>query len=207
MAAARGPHGERTLEKSEWKMFISIFVKEHGIDNFAVVGFSMGGKFALATLEAFPQMTKKVFLIAPDGIKTSFWYNMATYPAVLRKFFRGMISNYHRFEKIATLLNKFRLADAGLIRFADYQMGTEEKRKRVYYSWVVFRHITFNIRKVAHFLNSYDIRTVVIAGKYDKIIEPENMKHFISLVRNAKLEVLESGHSGLIYQSLRFLNR
>jgi pimeloyl-ACP methyl ester carboxylesterase len=196
---------EKPLEKEEWKKTIESFLFENHIQNFSVVGFSLGGKFALATTEAFAQRVKRLFLVAPDGIKTSFWYSMATYPALLRKFFKGMIGNYKRFSMLATTLNKLDLVDKGLVRFADFQMGTEEKRQRVYYSWVVFRHLTFDLKKLAAMINTYGIETTVIAGRYDKVIVPKNMKRFLRHLKNSRFEVLESGHSGLIYESLPFI--
>jgi len=45
------------------------FLGKEKIELFAVVGFSLGGKFALATLEAFTDKVTKVVLLAPDGIK------------------------------------------------------------------------------------------------------------------------------------------
>jgi pimeloyl-ACP methyl ester carboxylesterase len=198
-------HGENALEKKEWQAFMKLVLEKHTIGSFSVVGFSMGGKFALTTLELFAPGINRLFLIAPDGIRTSFWYSMATYPILLRKFFKGMISNYARFEKLARTLNKLKLADSGLVRFADYQMGTEEKRKRVYYSWVVFRHLSFDLRKIARLINENDVDTTIIVGRFDKVIMPQNMKKFVSMVKNGKLEILECGHSGLIYQTLPYL--
>jgi pimeloyl-ACP methyl ester carboxylesterase len=199
--------GERALTKDQWKKMIDLFLSQENISNFSLVGFSLGGKFALATLEAFPAHTQRLYLIAPDGIKTSFWYSMATYPFLLRWFFKSMIGNYNRFLKLAEFLNKANLVDKGLIRFADYQMGTEEKRKRVYYSWVVFRRLTFSLKKIADLINQRGIALTIITGKYDKVIEPANMRYLLKHVKEYKFEVLESGHSGLIYQSLPFIKK
>lgn len=197
-------HGEKTLEKYEWQETMKQFFSENQIGEFQLAAFSMGGKFALATLEAFPERTKKLHLIAPDGIKTSFWYNLATYPAPFRKLFRSMILHPHRFSKLTRFLNKTGLVDKGLIRFAEYQMGTIEKRKRVYYSWVVFRHLTFSTDRIANLINSHEISTTVILGKHDKVIEPKNIEPFLKKIRNYRLEILDSGHSGIINQSLPF---
>jgi len=196
---------EQTLKKEEWKKFVEIFLTENNISRFSLAGFSLGGKFALATLEAFPQQTQEIFLIAPDGIKTSFWYSMATYPAMLRKFFRSMILHPERFLSIARFLHNTGLVDKGLIRFAEYQMNSEEKRRRVYYSWVVFRHLTFDIDNLATLMNQYNIRLIMIVGKYDKVIAPNNMKKLLSKLKNQRFEILESGHTGLINQSIPFL--
>jgi pimeloyl-ACP methyl ester carboxylesterase len=197
-------HDEKPISKKEWKETIELFLHEHHISRFSVAGFSLGGKFALATLEAFPEKTENIFLIAPDGIKTSFWYSLATYPHVFRKFFKSMIFHPERFLSLAKGLNKSGLVDNGLLRFAEYQMNSEEKRKRVYYSWVVFRHLRFDLNHIAHLINSNAIRLTIVTGRYDRVIAPGNMKGFLKKVKQCRFEILESGHSGLINQSLPY---
>jgi len=197
--------GERPLEKPAWNNILNVLLKEEKIDRFSVFAYSLGGKFALATLEGFPERIKGLFLLAPDGIKTSFWYSMATYPESLRKFFKSMILHHDRFLWITDKLTRLKLVDKGLIRFADYQMNTEARRKRVYYSWVVFRHLTFDMKKIGRLINDNDIRLTMIVGKYDKVIRPENMRPLLRYVKDYHLEVLESGHTGLIAESLHLL--
>src|ERR1041384_3075655 len=63
--------GEEPLEKDEWKSLVEELLVKNNIQTFSVMGFSMGGKFALATLEAFPGRVKEIILLAPDGIKTN----------------------------------------------------------------------------------------------------------------------------------------
>jgi pimeloyl-ACP methyl ester carboxylesterase len=197
-------HGEKTLTKKEWAETLSTFLRENMIDRFSVGGFSLGGKFVLATLESFSEKINNVFLIAPDGIKTSFWYSLATYPLFLRKFFKSMIFHPQRFLTIARFLQRNGLVDKGLIRFAEYQMNSEEKRHRVYYSWVVFRHLHFNLTQIASLLNKNEIQLTVIVGQFDKVIEPKNMNVFLSKVEKKRFKILESGHTGLINQSLEY---
>jgi pimeloyl-ACP methyl ester carboxylesterase len=197
--------GERPLEKKTWNKIIGTLLHEQEIDSFSILAYSLGGKFALTTLEGYPHQIKNIFLIAPDGIKTSFWYRIATYPPFLRKIFKTMIDHHDRFLMIARTLNRLRLVDKGLAKFADYQMGTVEKRKRVYYSWVVFRRMTFNLRKLAGLINENEIALTVIVGKYDKVIRPRNMHRLLKHVRDYKVEILQSGHTGLMNESLRLL--
>ncbi len=86
------PNGkERPLTKADWQAIIKAFVIQEDITRFSLVGFSMGGKFVLATLENFADHVNEVTLIAPDGIKTSFWYSLATYPLFFRKIFENII--------------------------------------------------------------------------------------------------------------------
>lgn len=197
--------GEHPLEKSTWNSILEVLLHEQKISSFSILAYSLGGKFALATIEGSPRLVKNVFLLAPDGIKTSFWYSMATYPKIFRQFFKSMILQHNRFLWIANRLNQSNLVDKGLIRFADYQMNSPEKRERVYYSWVVFRHLVFDLKKIGRLFNENNIRLTMIVGKYDKVIPPGNMKGLLKHVKNYRYEIVESGHTGLIQTGLRFL--
>ena len=186
------------LEKWDWKNILEQFIRQEKLTRFEVAGFSMGGKFALATLELFPERIEKIYLLAPDGIKTSFWYSLATYPIATRYFFKGMILHPNRLHSLAKWLRAFRLVDNGLLRFAEYQMNTEEKRRRVYYSWVYFRHLKFDLDKIASVLNQKEIHFIMIVGKFDKVIQPKNMEDFLSKINSKEFKILEAGHNDLI---------
>lgn len=189
---------EEPLEKAEWQNLISNFLSENNIVTFSVLGFSMGGKFAMATLEAFPDRVNEIILLAPDGIKTSYWYSLATYPIALRNVFRSMIGNHKRFLRIASTSKQLGLIDKGVLRFVETQMDSEEKRKRVYYSWVVFRHLKFDLNKIAELINTNEITFQLFVGRHDKIITSKNMTRFVSKIRHAKFEIVEAGHNNLI---------
>lgn len=197
--------GEQPLEKEMWKEILQQFLDEHHIEKFSVLGFSMGGKFALASLELFPHQIEQIILLAPDGVKTSFWYSLATYPLVLRKFFKSMILKPGRLHAVTTVLHTLHLIDHGMLRFAESQMATQEKRERVYYSWVVFRHLQVDIRQIAELINASSIQLLMIVGKHDKIITARNMNRLLRLVPNHQLELLDTGHNGVIDGSIPVL--
>ncbi len=197
--------GEIPLEKAMWKEIIEHFLNEPKIQKFSVLGFSLGGKFALATLELFPEQIEHIFLLAPDGIKTNFWYSLATYPIALRKFFKSMILNPGRLHAITYALRKLRVVDHGLLRFAESQMDTEEKRERVYNSWVVFRHLHFDMHKIAGLIQDHNIQLTMIIGKHDKIITAQHMQRLLRHLRNYQFETLNTGHNGVIAGSISIL--
>lgn len=198
-------YDELPLEKEHWYDTIQLFIDENAIEKFCLAGFSLGGKFVMATLESFPSKTEAVFLMAPDGIKTSFWYSLATYPVIFRKVFKSMIRHHGRFMAIVSGLKFLGLVDKGLIRFAEHQMNTEEKRSRVYYSWVVFRRLNFNMDHIATLVNKYKIPFTLITGKYDKVIRSENMEGLTKRLNNCRSIVVESGHNALIEASIPFM--
>lgn len=198
---------EKPLEKEYWADLLNQFLKENEIDNFSLLGFSLGGKFVLASLEAFPNRIHHVFLLAPDGIKTNAWYSLATYPIALRALFKRMIKRPGIFLAIVKMAKALRLVDKGILKFAQSQMESETERSRVYYSWVVFRHLKFNLNKLASLINSNQVRCLILIGQFDKIITEENMKSFLSKTANSKLLILPAGHNGLIKESVKVLGK
>ena len=199
--------GEQPLGKPFWKELLTQFVNQHNIDRFSLLGFSMGGKFVLATLEAFPERTESIFLLAPDGIKTNFWYSLATYPIAFRKLFKSMINRPQRFKAIENFAVKVGWIDRGIVRFIESQMDTPEKRSRVYHAWVVFRHLKFNMKAIAEIINSHKVKVMVIVGKYDKIITTQNMDHLLTHLDHSTLKILETGHNQVIQESVKVLGK
>lgn len=199
--------GEVALEKKEWLEIMTQFLAENKVERFSVLGFSLGGKFALATFELFPTRIDQLFLLAPDGIKTNFWYSLATYPLLLRNFFKSMILKPGRLHSLTSILHTLKIVDNGLLRFARSQMDSREKRERVYYSWVVFRHLKFDMKEIAALLLKYSVRLTLIAGKHDKIITTENMQRLLRHVRDYQLEILDTGHNGVIDGSIKVLSK
>ena len=205
-------HGKSTwperqaLEKSFWLETMTRFLEKEGITNFEVAGFSLGGKFALAMIEGFPERISHVRLVAPDGVRTNFWYSLATYPTVMRHLFKSMVLKPGRFYTLARIFRSFGLVNKGILRFAESQMNTEEKRRRVYCSWVYFRHLRFDQSRIAALINSHHFPVEVIAGHYDKVIPPKNLAPFAGLLRKGRFLVLETGHNDLISKSLSIFN-
>jgi pimeloyl-ACP methyl ester carboxylesterase len=180
------PDDEHPLEKETWKHIVSDFLTQHNIHKFSVGGFSLGGKLALAIVEAFPERIVDVYLIAPDGIKTSFWYSLATYPYPLRKLFKFMIKQPRLFFVLANFFNRLGLVDRGLMRFAFSQMST------------VFRHLHFDMKKIARHMNVNGLNTFIVVGQFDKVIRRKNMDRLLDHLEKKQLVVLPAGHNGLL---------
>lgn len=191
-------YGEEVLKKDFWNELIHAFLAEQQIERFSLAGFSLGGRFVFATLEACPQKVDGIFLLAPDGVKTNFWYNLATYPTAFRKLFKSMILHPNYFYSIANFIHKVGLVDRGLIRFAESQMRTLEMRSRVYHSWVVFRDLKFNMAGIAQLIQKNKIASSLIVGRFDKVITVDNMQKLLKHLPSCKVTILDTGHNGII---------
>ena len=66
------------MSKSFWKKLLGLFLEKENIEDFHVMGFSLGARLALTSFEMFPSKVKKLYLLAPDGIQDSIWFRIAT---------------------------------------------------------------------------------------------------------------------------------
>jgi pimeloyl-ACP methyl ester carboxylesterase len=189
---------DHPLTKTYWRGLMERFLTENSIHRFSLMGFSMGGKFVLSLLECFPESIDKITLIAPDGIHTSFWYNIAAYPSWTRGLFRRIILKPGFYFTLLKTLRFFHIVDKGVLRFAANQMNTRAQRRMVYYTWVVFKELKFDMKELAVLMIKYNIRLEMFLGTHDRIIREGNMHKLLKKISNYELHVLESGHSHLI---------
>ena len=195
------------LTKEFLKEMIGHFLEKNKIARLSLMGFSMGGKFALTIIEQMPDRVEELYLIAPDGIKTSFWYNIATYPGWLQQLFKRTVLKPELFFGLLRMLDKYNMVHKSLIRFAHYQMDSTAKRLRVYRSWVGFRELNFDIRHIVGLLNKYEVAVTMFLGEYDQIISPKRVGVFVKALDQGELVVLKAGHSNLLSDVAELLHR
>ena len=174
------------------------FFEKHGIRQCEVMGFSLGGKFAMITAEMFPEKVDHLHLLAPDGIKTHFSYRFSTYPYLLRKLFKTQVKWPWAFRSLVYIAGTLKLVDAYTLKFAMTQMETRTKRKLVYDSWVVFRHFSPGLKQVANIINQGKTKLTLYLGTYDRVIHQKETRHLTELLAGYELIELSCGHGRMI---------
>jgi len=201
------PKSKMPLQKAHLSALIQILLQQQNITRFSVMAFSMGGKFALTLIEAFPDHIDKILLVAPDGIKTNFWYSIATYPRWMQGLFKRTVLRPVPFFKFLNFLDRRKLIDKGLIKFAHWQMESTPKRLRIYKSWTGFSLLTFDIRKIVQVLNQNKIELTLILGEFDQVIPQHSLQVFIKALQYGKVILLKTGHTLLLHDVASYLRR
>jgi len=193
------------VDKEDWGNIMETLIYKEKLEDIELAGFSMGGKFAFATLEMFPAKVRRMILIAPDGIKINFWYRLATYPIAMRALFESVVASPKLFFSLARSLEAIGVINKYLLRFVVLQMDTPQKRHQVYCTWIQFRLLRFDMRFIAELINKEKIDLKVIVGKHDKVIPATDMHRLLKYVPSAHLEVIDGGHNNLIDKAAEFL--
>lgn len=190
-------HNDTPLHPDFWKGMMEEFILENNITSFSILGFSLGAKVALVTAEVFPDKVEALYLLAPDGIKRRWIYSFAT-SSLMKSLFRSIIMYPALFQQVVKFLMFLKLVDKSVLRFASIQMNSRDKRRRVYYTWTVYKGIMPNLDKLVKQLNERKTKVEVFIGKYDRIIKSEHVKPLVDKMPNALLKFMNSGHNNLV---------
>jgi pimeloyl-ACP methyl ester carboxylesterase len=194
------------LEKDEWENLLVSFLNSLGIDKFGMIGYSMGGRVVLVTMELMYQRIQSVLLIAPDGLKINPFYKFASGTRLGRRMYQSIIDNPTSIFKIAKWLNKLGLLSDKLHRFVHVHLDTREKRLLVRDAWMIYRKIFPNKKELARLYKHDKIRFHMIFGEYDSVIVPRLGRKFSALLGDEKiLHILPMGHRILGQELLLYL--
>jgi pimeloyl-ACP methyl ester carboxylesterase len=193
------------ITKETWATTIRNFLLRENISRFDIAGFSMGGRFALATLESFSDQIDKAFLIAPDGVSEHPLYTLASRFSPTRGLFRWLMQHPQALFKTAGSLQKMGMVHSSLYRFTKQVLNTPEKRLAIYCSWVAFRGLHFHIPSLYQTIAARNIKLYLFIGKYDKLLPPSAVKKLSDLLPAEQYLILQSGHAMLVEKTAALL--
>ncbi|MEP1033272.1 alpha/beta hydrolase [Ekhidna sp.] len=204
-------HGKSTrvynsLSKNDWKFYLEQFLATEKITEFSVIGFSLGGRFAIASALTFPKKTKEITLIAPDGVFLTIWFKLATTP-IIRLLFKHLLLNPSALDGLIAFNDKYRIVSPYLGNFVRKELGDAANRKRVYISWNHFKPLGYSKKQLASLFNQAEFKRRIILGSKDHIIKPEKILPIIRKMGGFEVDVLPLKHHQLIKQEVAKLIR
>ncbi|WP_238531631.1 alpha/beta fold hydrolase [Nitritalea halalkaliphila] len=195
---------KRLLPK-DWAAILQQLMAAEKFNSFHLVGYSMGGKFSLISYQELPKQVLSLTLLAPDGIKTGFWYNISNFPGIFEGLFKRTVLDPNRFFTWMHGLRRIGLLDKSIVKFIDTQMETRTKRAQVYFTWSVFRKLRPDIQAILAELRRQPIPVTLVTGDFDRMVTYENLAYFIEALPAAEHVALASGHNTLIPDYAEYL--
>ena len=204
LSAAKPSQSDR-LSKTFWTELIREFCVQQKISRFSVAGFSMGGKFALATTEAFPERLETMYLFAPDGISESIWYRIATRFWPARQVFRLIVFNPSFSHQLGRVFLRFGWVNKSTLRFIESTLITPQQQAQVYYSWLCFSTLRFEMPHIARLCNKHTIKVKFFLGRFDALIPESSVYALTNKLNDYELVMLKTGHHRLVEKAAEWL--
>jgi pimeloyl-ACP methyl ester carboxylesterase len=163
-----------------------------------LLGFSLGGRIALTLCEAIPEKVERLVLLAPDGLKTNFWYWLATQTWSGNKFFSFTMKHPGWFFGFLKVLNKLKLVNASIFKFVNYYIGDKEVRRLLYARWTTLRKLKPHLPTIKSEVRKDNIKVRLIYGRHDRIILSSVGEKFRKgIEEQCTISVIHSGHQVL----------
>jgi pimeloyl-ACP methyl ester carboxylesterase len=188
----------------DWNVLFTSFLHDNNIQSFDMMAFSIGSRFLFTTLSLFPSNVNKVFLIAPDGIKISRWYTLATMNPVARNIFKRILFSTKGFDLLTKMALVIKVVDKATVKILQRQLARPGQRELVYNTWTNFRKLHVPLQEMSQIILKQNIDLQVLVAKQDTIITFDRIKPLIDLIPNAQLIAVDASHHQLLQQ--RFLS-
>ena len=186
------------LHKDEWCAIVAHFLKIQQITIFSIMGYSLGGRFALTLVECYAERIEQLILIAPDGIKHSFWYHFSSSTILGNYLLRAWISRPKVFFRVVRLARQSNLIDKSLSKLVLSHMDTRKKRYEVYCRWTGFRLIKPDLPTVIRKCNEQEIYVRTYLGEYDRVIKAKSIIPKLKKLKISRIHCLPCGHNSLL---------
>ncbi|HYF71110.1 MAG TPA: alpha/beta hydrolase [Ohtaekwangia sp.] len=187
-----------TIEKHEWKKLVEAFISRENLNSFSILGFSIGGRLALATFEDFPKRTENLILVAAEGLRKNFWYSWATHRKLGQPVFRGFVNKPKVFFAVLKIAKALHLLPQPLFKFVSKQMDSAEKRHRVFASWISLRKLSLSVKQFIDLSSFHTGRIIFIFGIDDDIMRKAVSDHLQKRISNAEFKFLDARHHQLL---------
>jgi len=198
---------EKALKKEDWETILLSLLQQESINTFHLVGYSMGGKFALLSYELLPEQIISLSLLAPDGIKTGLWYSMSNYPSGIHPLFKQVVFRPKRFFTLVDGLKTTGLLQKSLVKFVKTQLETRSKRAQAYLVWKVLGGLHLQLGTIIRQLRKHPIPVHVFLGEFDRMVSPKNLERFTAKVPQLRMLQLPVGHGQLIEATVSYLHQ
>lgn len=182
---------------------IETLCESEQIKRFSLMGYSMGGKIAIALVPNFAKCLNSFFLIASSGLKMPFFYSLVeNAPVWLVKKAEVWIDEPHSLFQMLKTARKLKLVSPFVHRFTRRLTNSTSRRQRLFNIWVILRHFNSNTTEIQRFLNRFGVKTLLFFGKKDDIAPPSAAQHFAKKLDKCSLYMINTNHN-IFNQDLR----
>ncbi len=195
---------EKPLTKDQWSDMFNQLLKAEKINSFSLVGFSLGARFVFTTALSYPEKIQSIFLLAPDGIYQSFWYQLAqTRPG--NTIFKYLMQNPRSFNRLVNFLDYTGFVPKPVIKFIRKTLTTIEQRMRVYKVWTYFHPLWHTIEEIQEAFNRYQFPVFLILGQNDRITPTEMIQEKLSGIAQLKAIIIPARHHRILQESKEYI--
>jgi len=172
---------------------LQLIAKQEQRSTFSLMGYSLGGRIVLRLLpELLPQLDR-IFLLAPDGLRTQWMASVTRTPVWLRLAAKRTLHNPKWLLKLADVFYDRGWLSAFPYRFVQTHLASPTRRDRLFGTWLALDTFRVKPKQIHRLLGESQLPTDLYFGQDDPIIRPESAA-FLADLSNVNIHLVEAGH-------------
>lgn len=188
------PTLKKGLSKKQLASLIIEFCQHAGIGRFSVIGYSMGSHYATAITEEIPEQIDEYVIAAPSSINPGNIVRFFGKNTLGNKLLQKLMMSEKAMLRLIGLLRKLHIIDQTGRDILHKEVGTPELRFALYACFTYLRHLETDEHKLITALQQYQIKSIFLFGKRDKMYLPSIGKAFFKKLPQAKIVILDENH-------------
>ncbi|UKT62883.1 alpha/beta hydrolase [Pedobacter mucosus] len=185
---------KKGLQKNELANVILDFCKHEKIETFSVLGYSMGSHYATAIVEELPSKINEYIVAAPSSINSGSLIRFFSKNKFGNKLLEKLMFSKKAMINIINLFKWTRLIDESGRNILRKEVGTAQLRFALYSCFTYLRLLETDEEKLIKVLMAYQIKSIFIFGRYDKMYLPIIGDAFFAKFQQAEVIILDENH-------------
>jgi pimeloyl-ACP methyl ester carboxylesterase len=185
---------KRAFTPADLQALIMMVLQQQQQERFSLMGYSMGGRLSLCLVPPMAARLQHLLLLAPDGIRNNPWHMFVTRTWLGNRLFKHVTYHPALLFKLLSFVHKLGGVNESVYKFVYNSMNKLDKREQVYQVWTVMRRMLPNLHACKQLLAQYNIPTLLIYGKFDRIIPAVLGQRLVDGTFPGEILVLDKGH-------------
>lgn len=193
------------------KALVCFVLRQYQRTAVTLMGYSLGGRYALTAIAHCPELIEALVLLAPDGLTSHPAYIIATQTVIGRWLFRVLMNHPAALQAWFHFLRKTDLIDRERYLALIRPLSTPTHRHRLADSWLQSRFLGHKPNAIKRLVQAYQIRFLVLCGSTDALISARQCARYVQHIPGAECSIVHAGHwlltPEIIQRVSRFLSR
>ncbi len=186
------PHDH--IEKKDLLACIQFLMEKEGRDRLELMGFSFGGRMVQAMLPDLIDRLDRLWLISPDGVKTTGMSTAVRTPMPVRRFMKRSTQRPGWFLSLVKFGERTRLVHRLISHFLHHNLTRPERRERCFGLWLSLNEFYIRRRRIKKLLAESRLPVVLFYGEKDPMIKLHTVEKMAEGLPNVRHFKLPGGH-------------
>jgi pimeloyl-ACP methyl ester carboxylesterase len=194
------PH--RTFTKADTLALVRQIMAHEHKDRLSLMGYSFGARLVQAMLPDLLPQLDKLYLLAPDGIRTKGMAAAVRTPMWVRTAMFHALKKPHWFLSLLRLGSRLQVVPPLILHFLSFNLTRPERYQRAFGCWFALDSFYLPRHRIKAIWRESGLPVDIYFGTKDEMIHYKTVKKMVEGVHNVRIFRMVAGHR-LIGENLR----